>query len=238
MDPDYGCTVEDTHKRTNLYLERMQKEIAVPEDEIQARMSWDKPILSGNQKCSISLDLPVQNCHPTRACSEFCYASQGRQMFRRSIVKSLAVHRMIEQDPERAARKMADEAAGRAIRLAGSGDLTPVYEDLVKNLDRLDARWWGFTRKPDVHRVIRKLMFSLDATTPAHVMDYVRAEVPVDRRSYLRRPGDDTPPLEVAVTFPTHGARTNYVARIPEAKTDCPGVRKVVKGCWQCERCF
>ena len=111
---------------------------------------------------------------------------------------------------------------------------------------RIERAETGLPATPDLPRYPRELKLPVEAMTRvrlhnrgvAHVMDYVRAEVPVDRRSYLRRPGDNTPPLEVAVTFPTHGARTNYVARIPEAMTDCPGVRKIVKGCWQCERCF
>ena len=58
------------------------------------------------------------------------------------------------------------------------------------------------------------------------------------RRAYLRRPGDPAAPLEVAVTFPTHGPRTRYVQTIPEHETDCPDVRGKVEGCWNCRRCY
>jgi hypothetical protein len=224
--------------RPNLYLERFEKDLATPEWEIRARASWSKPLTSENQKCSVSLDLPVQYCTPTPACSELCYASQGRQMFRRSVTKSLAVARLIEEDPERAARKIVDEASGRPVRLAGSGDLLPEHSDLARYLECHGGRWWGFTRRPDTHRAMPELMFSLDATTPASILDYVKAEVPVRRRSYLRRPEDEPPPLSVAVTFPVHGARTNLVAATPSLPTDCPGTRKYVSGCWACQRCF
>ena len=110
-----------THEgKRNVYHQRLQKEIRINEEGIEARMRWDLPILASNHKCSVSLDLPILNCKPTKACSEVCYASQGRQFYRGAIVKSLAVNRMILEEPERAARKMVDEAAGRAIRLAGS----------------------------------------------------------------------------------------------------------------------
>jgi len=225
-------------RQPNLYLARLSKEVAIPEEEILARMRWERPLLSANQKCSISLDLPIQNCQPTQACSQFCYASQGRQMFKHSVIKSLAVNRETLEDPEQAAFKMAAEAAGRPIRLAGSGELLPDHAALVRYLEKYRATSWGFTRRIDTHLVLPNLMFSLDATTPDPVLEYVEADVPIHRRSYLRRPGDEACPFEVAVTFPVHGSRTNHVKKISEEKTDCPGVRKRVDGCWECRRCF
>ena len=81
-------------------------------------------------------------------------------------------------------------------------------------------------------------MFSLDATSPERVLAYVRDEVPVARRAYLRRPGDPPAPLAVAVTFPVHGSQTPYVHRVPEDPTDCPETRGRVSGCWACRRCY
>ena len=75
-------------------------EMAVPEAVIRERMCWEKPVLSCNHKCSISLDLPVLNCRPTKACAEVCYASQGRQIYRRALVKSLAVNRIVLNQTE------------------------------------------------------------------------------------------------------------------------------------------
>ena len=69
----------------------------------------------------------------------------------------------------------------------------------------------GFTRRVDTHRVMRGLMFSFDVTTPASLMEYVKNEVPVDRRAYLRKTGGPMPPIEVAATFPVHGSQTPYV---------------------------
>jgi len=101
---DASCTEQKLRKPgADLYERRLQKEMGIPEQEIQARMRWDLPVLSENTKCSVSLDLPVLNCRPTGACSEVCYASQGCQMFRHAIIKSLAANRMIMEDPERVA---------------------------------------------------------------------------------------------------------------------------------------
>lgn len=224
-------------EQQNLYLRRLTKEQSTTESEIQERMRWDMPILSDNPKCSISLDLPMSNCLPTSACAAVCYASQGRQFYRNSVIKSLAVSRLIEVDPAHAAQKMVDEAAGRTIRLAGSGELLPEHKTLVDYITEFGGSYWGFTRRVDTHRTIPRLMFSTDATTPETVMDYVREDVPADRRAYLRRPDDPPPPLEVAVTFPVHGPVTSYAGNTPQHETDCPAVRDGVK-CWNCLRCY
>jgi hypothetical protein len=231
--------MENKHgRRLNVYRLRLQKEKKIPEDEIQERMRWDKPVLSANQKCSISLDLPVLNCRPTKVCAEVCYASQGRQLYRKTLSKALAINRMIDEDPERAARKMVGEAAGRAIRLAGSGEMLPEHKMLVDCITRYGGSWWGFTRRVDTHNALSDLVFSIDASTSASVLQYVSDAVPVQRRAYLRRPGDAPPPLEVAVVFPVHGLWTSYVNTVPSHEADCPAVRGDAASCWWCQRCY
>ena len=224
--------------KLHVYQRRLEKELTITEEEIQQRMRWDMPVLSSNSKCSVSLDLPILNCIPTRACAEVCYASQGRQIFRKSLIKSLAISRMIAAEPSHVASKMVDEAAGRSIRIAGTGEILPEHKTLLDYVEDFAGSWWGFTKRVDTHRVLPTLMFSIDATTPKTIMQYVRDEVPVHRRAYLRRPEDPPPPLEVAVTFPTHGPWTNYAQQIEPHQTDCPAVRKEVVGCWQCQRCY
>jgi hypothetical protein len=222
----------------NLYQRRLEKEKAIPESEVQARMRWDMPILSQNTKCGLSLDFPVVNCTPTKICESVCYCAQGRQYYRKSIVKSLAVNRLIELDPEHAARKMVDEAMGRNIRIAGSGEILPEHADLLSYVERFNGSWWGFTRRVDTHQSLPSLMFSYDRSTPPAVMEYIRNEVPTERRAYLRRPQDPTSSLEVAVTFPVHGPLTNFVGKTSLDETDCPADRKEVGGCWQCKICY
>jgi hypothetical protein len=229
---------KEQYHHQNLYLRRLQKELAFSQDEIEARMRWDLPILAQNSKCSVSLDLPIVNCKPTKACSQVCYACQGRQFYRGAIVKSLAVNRMISADPDRAARKIVDETSGRIIRLAGSGELLPSHRTLVDRIEKYGGRWWGFTRRVDTHKVLPQLMFSVDATTPDSVLQYVQTHVPSNRRAYLRRPDDPPASIEVAVTFPVHGPTTRYADRIPNAPTDCPSIRHEVKGCWKCRKCY
>ena len=136
-----------SQKKRSLYERRKNKELAIRDEEIQKRMQWSMPILAQNSKCSVSLDLPILNCKPTRACSEVCYACQGRQSYHRAIVKSLAVNRLIEEDPQHAARKIVDEAAGRPIRLAGSGELLPEHKELADYIEKYGGKWWGFTRR-------------------------------------------------------------------------------------------
>lgn len=222
----------------SLYARRLQKERSIPPPEIERRINWSLPVLAQNSKTSVSLDLPIHNCQPTAACSAVCYACQGTQYFRGSVVKSLALARMIEESPERVARKAVDEAQGRTIRLAGSGDILPEHKTLIDYIEQYSGRWWGFTRRVDTHRVLPDLMFSIDATTPAGVMAYVREEVPVDRRAYLRRTDDPEPPIDVAVTFPVHGPVTLQYHGIEEHPTDCPEIRGLVSGCWDCGRCY
>ncbi len=231
--------MEDTRRpHQNLYHRRIEKENAITDAEINARMRWDLPVLSENCKCSVSLDLPLQNCKPTGTCRQVCYAAQGRQFYRKSIIKALAINRLIESDPEHVARKMVDESAGRIIRIAGSGEILPGHADLVSYTEEFGGTWWGFTRRPDTHRSLPALMFSFDATTPARVNKYLRESVPVNRRAYLRRPQDPPAPLDVAVTFPVHGPLTSYVSRVPVHETDCPFDRNEVEGCWSCKRCY
>ena len=220
-----------------VYLHRLEKERAITEEEIAARMKWSLPVLSENQKCSVALDLPVTNCVPTAVCAAVCYASQGRQYYRKSVIKALAVNRLIAEDPEHVARKMVDEAEGRYIRLAGSGELSPEHNTLVDYLEQFGGKWWGFTRRVDTHQAIPKLMFSIDRATPDQVLQYVREHVAPEHRAYLRGPRDPPPSLEVAVTFPVHGPLTNYVADVPLHETDCPATREGVK-CWTCQRCY
>ena len=224
-------------KKPTVYEVRLQKERGITEEDIQERMRWGLLVLSSNSKCSISLDLPIHNCLPTKVCAAVCYASQGTQFFRKSIIKALAVNRMIAEDPEHVARKMVDEAAGRSIRIAGSGEILPEHRTLVDQIKKYGGSWWGFTRRVDTHRAIPELMFSIDATTTDLVMEYVQEEVPTRRLAYLRRPRDPPPSLEVAVTFPVHGAWTNYTDEVPFHDTDCPAVRGKVK-CWECQRCY
>lgn len=225
-------------RKESLYKRRIQKELAIPEEDIRQRMNWEMPILSTNHKCTVSLDLPVLNCNPTKVCAEVCYASQGRQLYRMSVIKSLAINRMISEDPERVAYKMVKEAAGHPIRLAGSGEILPEHRILIDYIQKYGGSWWGFTRRVDTHRALSKLMFSIDAATPAASIKYAHDEVNVRRRAYLRRPRDSPSPLEVAVTFPVHGPWTNHIDRVPHHRTDCPAVRKEVEGCWQCQRCY
>lgn len=222
----------------NLYQRRVEKEGAITEDEISDRAKWHLPILSNNYKCSVSLDLPLKNCVPTKICQQVCYAAQGRQFYRKSVVKSLAVDRLILDDPEHVARKMIDESAGRIIRIAGSGELLPKQTELMTYLEQLGGQWWGFTRRPDTHRSAPSLMFSFDATTPARAMKYVQESVPPDRRAYLRRPEDPASPIEVVVTFPVHGPMTAYTTKVEPHYTDCPFDRSRVEGCWSCQRCY
>ncbi len=236
--PSPSCMGNKCKKKPNIYKLRFQKEMAISDQEIRKRMRWDMPILSDNHKCAVSLDLPILNCIPTSACAEVCYASQGRQFYRRSVIKSLAVNRMIAKDPQHVASKMVDEAAGRKIRIAGSGDVLPEHKALLDYVERYGDTWWGFTKRVDTHRVLPKLVFSTDSTTVSSVLQYVRDDVPIQQRAYLRRPGDPPPPLEVTVTFPVHGPWTNYVKKVPRHKTDCPAVRGEVQGCWRCGRCY
>lgn len=222
----------------NLYRRRVEKEQNILEQQIQERMRWDKPLLSQNSKCGVSLDLPLINCKPTNACASVCYASQGRQYYSRAIIKSLAVNRMILTEPERAARKVVNESQGVPIRIAGSGEILPDHKPFLDSIEEYGGSYWGFTRRVDTHHAIPSLMFSFDATSAEQQLHYLKEHVPVHRRAYLQRNKDPPAPIEVAVTFPTHGPQTNQYKTIPVQSTDCPAIRKTVKGCWECQRCY
>ena len=229
---------EERFARLNLYRERLTKELSIPEHEVRDRARWDMTLLSENYKCGVSIDLPILNCRPSRACAQVCYASQGRQYYRAGVVKSLAISRMLIEDPERASRKVATEAAGRTVRLAGSGDILPAHRQFVDCLGDSRVDWWGFTRRIETHCLLPRLMFSFDQTSPSRIRDYMEKNVPVRRRAYLRRPCDPAPETPVAVIFPVHGPRTRYVDYVPEHRSDCPAIRGRIKGCWECRRCY
>jgi hypothetical protein len=182
--------------------------------------------------------LPIQNCQPTAVCASVCYSCQGTQYFQASVVKTLAIQRLIDRDPEHVARKMVDEAEGRNIRIAGSGEILPSHKTLLDCITSLNGKWWGFTRRIDTHVILPQLMFSIDSSSSQKTMEYVLNEVPVDRRAYLRRPGDSETPMPVAVTFPVHGSVTRYAESVPVHSTDCPYDRGEMSGCWRCERCY
>ena len=229
--------INESSQTRNLHSRRASKELAITEDEINDRMRWNMPVLSSDPKCSISLDLPLKNCHPTSVCAQVCYAAQGRQFYRKSVVKALAIERLIAFDPEHVARKMVDESAGRQIRIAGSDEVLPKHAELLSCVKHLGGDWWGMTRRVDTYQTLPSLMFSTDTATPASVLRYVRDHVPVYRRTYLRRPQDSPSPIEVAVTFPEHGQLTDYANKAPRHATDCPVDRKELEGCWRCKRC-
>ncbi len=222
----------------SLYQKRIQKELGITQAEIKERMDWSKPILAQNSKCSVSLDLPLLNCKPSSLCSEVCYAAQGRQNYRRAIIKSLAVNQMILENPQQAALKMVVESGGIPIRLAGSGELLPEHNNLVHYIELYGGTYWGFTRRVDTHQSIPKLMFSFDQSSTEETLEYIRDQVPVNRRAYLRNINDPVAPFKVAVTFPVHGSQTNLKDRIEKDPTDCPAARKYVAGCWACKRCY
>lgn len=225
-------------EKPSLHQRRIKKELNILESQILDRVRWEMPILSKNIKCGVSLDLPLLNCQPTLACSTVCYAAQGRQSYSKAIIKSLAVNRMILEEPERAARKAVDESRGIPIRLAGSGEVLPQHKPFLNFVEQFGGSYWGFTRRIDTHIEIPSLMFSLDATSSREQLEYVKENVPVNRRAYLRRAKDPACPIEVAVTFPSHGPQTNEVQEIREEDTDCPAVRKYASGCWECKRCY
>ncbi len=154
----------------NLFKRRLGKEKAISEEEIAARMRWDLPVLSTNQKCSISLDLPFLNCAPTDICAQVCYAAQGRQYYRKSVVKALAIDRLIQLDPEHVARKMVDEAAGRNIRIAGSGEALPNTLSFFPMSISSVAPTGESRAQVDTHQAIPSFMYSLDASTPAYAL--------------------------------------------------------------------
>lgn len=224
--------------KPSLHAQRVAKEQSFTESEIQDRVRWDLPILAQNSKCSVSLDLPLINCRPTAVCAAVCYAAQGRQAYRQAVLKSVAIQQMIEKDPDRVAHTVVDEAAGRAVRLAGSGEVLPSHRYLVEKIHELGGQTWEFTRRVDTHEALPHLMFSLDAGTPPSALEYIEQSVPVNRRAYLRRPNDPPAPLEVAVTFPLHGPRTPHAKAVPTHPTDCPASRDEVSGCWACRRCY
>ncbi len=57
--------------------------------------------------------------------------------------------------------------------------MLPEHKTLTDYIERLGASWWGFTRRVDTHNALLESVFSVDASTPASVLQYVDNDVPV-----------------------------------------------------------
>ena len=229
----------------NLLKQRLEAE--------RALMSLVKPrpcgtkMLSDNSKAGAALDSSVAYCQPTPECMRICYGCQGRQMFPRSLSKTLAVDAAIRADPDLSARCVHSELEGRWLRLAGVGELTEAHEPFIAKLAALGVKAYAMTRRKDSWLMYRRhgifATFSLDGTTPPDVLRWVLRTVPVRARSFMATPRFPTTSHRVAVIFPEHGPRTRGGQLIPPSPLDCPSAREKLETlggapCHTCRRCY
>ncbi len=229
----------------NLYKRRLIKELQLI-DGVGPRPPH-QPMGSDNSKAGFSVDIPVYNCCPTDVCENGCYGCQGRQMYPNAIRKTIAVDKAILEQPQLSALRVAGEAGGRFIRLAGVGELTPAHEPFIAELSRIGAKAYTMTRRRDSwlmyqrHKIFAS--FSLDGTTPESLVRWMLRVVPVRARAFMATPEFPTTEHEVAVVFPEHGSITRGAKSIAVTPLDCSAVRKTLEvaagsPCDACRRCY
>jgi hypothetical protein len=200
------------------------------------------PLLSVNAKTSVSLDFPIgHTCDPTAGCAGVCYASKpdAPARWRKSLVKRLRnlryitladpheVARRLAREFERAQRRWSKRATLGALRINGSGDLfaevVPVLNIFAAN--NPNVALWIVTRRFDLAAQISPLpnvyvQLSLDATTPAKLLEAAHALVRAHSRAYvsfLRTSASDDA-QDAAIVF-----NEKHTEGLPyDGVTDCP----------------
>jgi len=196
--------------------------------------------LSENTKTGASINLPIKgHCLPTKRCAQDCYAKSGHTILESNIKKQKFISRyLLGKD----ITELVYECKGlTAVRLNGTGDLLPGHIPAILSLAQQCPKtsFWGMTRKVNIARVINgllpnlSLLVSVDSTSPKSVWKY---------EGLLcfgpRRPEDKVPDNDHIITiFPYHHAG-RIIGNVPEDPKDCLAIRKTVKGCLDCKRCW
>ncbi len=196
--------------------------------------------LSENTKTGASINLPIKgHCRPTKRCAEDCYAKSGHTILESNIKKQMFMSNyLLGKD----ITELVYECKRlTAVRLNGTGDLlighVPAIISLAKQCPH--TSFWGMTRRISIAKVLNgllpnlSLLVSVDTTSPKSVWRYggLLCFGP-------RRPEDIVPDNDRIITvFPRHHAG-RIIGNVPNDPKDCLAIRKKVKGCLECKRCW
>jgi hypothetical protein len=135
----------------NSYLKRIEKEITLKTNKIR-----EGKIFSENSKTLYSINLPCITCNPSEICKEVCYATKGPIIYKRSIIKALEIHNLIEnKDYAQIVDKILKECKSSKIpfiRWCGSGDITKKTTQIINKVPYLQV---VFSRKPELLNIIK-----------------------------------------------------------------------------------
>lgn len=211
-----------------------------------------KQLLSRNRVVGWTVNVPIfPTCQPTKVCVETCYYARDTTASPNNLAKQTLVMRLIQSDPEAAARRIVREArevdAGW-LRWNGGGDLFPAAVECINAIAREAPALplWVVTRKPKVAALLADapsvfVHLSLDASSRDRLREWLSLPSKTSRwfASYQANKGEtvDTAALTAAgfsVVF-----RDNYRG-VPEGGASCPlnGAASIDGGCGRCRRCW
>jgi len=196
--------------------------------------------LSENSKTGASINLPIEgHCTPTKRCAVDCYAKSGHTILESNIKKQKFISNyLLGKD---ITELIYECRRLTAVRLNGTGDLLMKHVPAIINLAEQCplTTFWGMTRKIKIAERINgrlpnlSLLVSVDSTSPKSVWKY---NGPLCFGP--RRPEDTVPDNDMIITiFPRHHAGI-IIGNVPNDPKDCLAIRKIVKGCLECKRCW
>ncbi len=226
------------------------------------------PLLSGNSKTSVSLDLPIgHTCQPTALCASVCYASRPGTPARwdKSVRMRLRTLRYFELSTPREAADRLWREFRRArhayrsrtrldfLRVNGTGDLTMSVVRVLNIFvaEHPEITVWVVSRKPAIAAGLTPrpnlyLQLSTDATTTAPSLAMMRYLMDFNPRAYLSflrtKPDDDT--SRAAIVFNEKGHHELPYTGIKDCPVDAGrlglgNVRgKGGTACSRCRKCF
>lgn len=222
--------------------------------------------LSENDKTGHSINVPIPlTCHPTAACSKYCYGMSGPIAFPMSLVRQAQNWLRFEYlatAPQKEVEREADRIAGVMcyhdqdfLRVFGVGDLQPGSVRFINALAKRhpDLVLWVSTRRVDLVDGLRPaknlhIMMSTDATTLdkdwKRMRRFVQRRRPQAYLAYVQRDPEEVPPRDVAVVFAEHkagGRRSTWTRKKADLRT-CPatvdGGAAHTAACAKCRFCF
>lgn len=239
---------------------RLRDRVVLPKEEPRGLY------LSDNDKTGHSINVPIPlTCHPTAACSKYCYGMSGPIAFPMSLVRQAQNWMRFEYLAKASVSEVnqeADRIAGAMLyaqqdflRVFGVGDLQPGSVRFINALARRHPTLtlWVSTRRTDLVDGLRPaknlhIMLSTDATTPEKELKRMRRFIqrrrPQAYLAFVQRSVDERPPKDAAVVFAEHkagGRRSLWTKEEADTRT-CPatinGGTAHTDACARCRFCF
>lgn len=214
--------------------------------------------VSHNSKTGYSVNTAIaRTCRPTKGCSTYCYALEGRLQFPAALHTQARNATFFETASEMTlleeARRVGHRVLKRQtfIRMFGVGDLQPGSAFFIACLARENPKLqvWTSTRKLNIAQTLPDLpnlhvMLSCDSTTTEVNIKKTRELVrsrDIFFTAWVRRSADEVPPPWVTVVFEEHHVGKGRAKWEPDPRA-CPatvdGGVSHEGACAKCRYCF